>query len=356
MRRRIILFDDIPEQREEILRALEREVGARGEVRAFVAGAAGIAGGTHESRLVADLSSTQNADASLIVADRDLTGYTEQYTGLSESQVRLVTSELGIPECAYARGEDADDYVERAEQEEACIRLSLKPDLASFAKRVAAVAEGFAEISNKLSARGQDPGKRSLGSELAEILGKPGCADKISLFASGDQNRLASMERARKAGTQVDKKRRLACFLGYWLWDSVLRFPGVVVNEVAASSYLNIHETEFKGDVEALFSAARYRGPFAAAKDPLWWRDVLTDIYGEDDCPDGRSYAEKKLGRIVQRSECCEDPSKNAGYYCFLRRRPVSLELSKPGLPWFPRGADLARVSQSAYEELGPWV
>jgi hypothetical protein len=45
-----------------------------------------------------------------------------------------------------------------------------------------------------------------------------------------------------------------------------------------------------------------------------------------------------------------------AGYYCMLRELPVSFENSKGGLPWFPRGADLARVSRSAYEQLGPWL
>jgi hypothetical protein len=39
-----------------------------------------------------------------------------------------------------------------------------------------------------------------------------------------------------------------------------------------------------------------------------------------------------------------------------LSEKPVSLKNSRGGLPWFPRGADLARVSKSKMEELEPWL
>lgn len=83
---------------------------------------------------------------------------------------------------------------------------------------------------------------------------------------------------------------------------------------------------------------------------------MLEDLVAEAGVTDGRAYATKQLGKAVARSECCEDASKPAGYYCFLSERPVSLENSKAGLPWFPRGADLARVCKSRYEEDEPWL
>jgi hypothetical protein len=89
---------------------------------------------------------------------------------------------------------------------------------------------------------------------------------------------------------------------------------------------------------------------------PLWWRGMLDDILVKSRCSDGREYASKKLGKSIKPSECFEDPKKPAGYYCMLKKKPVSLEKSKGGLPWFPRGADLARVSLSGYAELGPWL
>jgi hypothetical protein len=359
MKLRIVLFDDIPKNRDEVLGALGQALGTRGELQLFTPGKGGLKEGTHEKRLAADMAVAPNAPANLIIADRDLSGYSEDYRGLSESTVRLVSDELGIPECGYARGEREDDpsYIERGEQREACIRLSLRPDIGQFAKQAVAIAEGFAQISDALPAAFKEPGKRTPGKLLASILGKPEYSDKISLFASGDQNRLAALANVRATKDESGKGRRLTCFLGYWLWDSILRFPGVVVNEIAASSYLNIHTDDFRDtEVQDLFHDALYCGPFAGAKEPLWWRGKLDDTISSGGSPDGKLYAEKRINRRLRQSQCCEDPSISAGYYCFLSKRPVSLEKSKAGLPWFPRGADLARVSLKAYEELGPWL
>ena len=83
---------------------------------------------------------------------------------------------------------------------------------------------------------------------------------------------------------------------------------------------------------------------------------MLDDLVADSGASDGREFAERKLGASVSPSQCCEDSTRPAGYYCFLSERPVSLENSKPGLPWFPRGADLARICKSRYEEDEPWL
>jgi hypothetical protein len=355
---KLLVFDDIQQNREQVLSALRQTLGANGNIDAFVPG--DLNEGTHEVRLAKDLQELSNANSNLIIADRDLSSYTDAYRGLSESTVRRVADSLGIPECGYARGERADDqeYIEEGERREACIRLSLKPDLQQFAKKAVAIAEGFTFISEKLATILQETGKKSPGKLLASVLNKREYADKISLFASGDQNRLSLLADVRKSKDQNERQRRLACFLGYWLWDSVLRFPGVVVNEIAASSYLNIQLEEFRQDenIRALFRDSRYSGPFAEAKPALWWRGMLDDLIATSGFSDGREYVTKKLGRSVRQSECCEDSSKSAGYYCFLSERPVSLQNSKPGLTWFPRGADLTRVCKSRYDEEEPWL
>jgi hypothetical protein len=359
MQLRIILLDDVPENRDEVLDALRQALGARGEVAPFAPGVGGVNDGMTEKRIAADLKVPPNAPLSLIVADRDLSRI-ERYGGLSESTVRQVADSLGTPECGYARGErdDDDEYIERGEHREACIRLSLKPSIDEFAARTVSIAEGFAFILELLSKVIEGGGKKSPGRLLATILGKPDYADKISLFASGDQSRLESLLRLRKSEDDNERRRRLSCLLGYWLWDSVLRFPGVVMNEVATASYLDIDETDFceRREIQLLYVAARYDGPFAGAKPSLWWRGIIDEIVSNSGCVTGREFAQTKLGVEVRRSRCCENPERSAGYYCFLSGRPVSLENSKPGLPWFPRGADLARVSNSKFDELAPWL
>lgn len=357
---KIILFDDMKENRDAVLSALLSELAGNGSVQAFVAGAGKKTDGTFEERLGLDLTAAPNAPVDLIVADRDLSSYSPDYTGLSESTVRRVADMVGVPECGYARGERADDseYIKRGEQRESCIRLSRKPDDTTFAKQVVAVGNGFAEITKKLSEIKEPAARKSPGQLLANVLGKPEYAEKISLFASGDQGRLGALAAVRDSKDIGERNRLLACVLGYWLWDSVLRFPGVVLNEVAASSYLNIQLEEFRKNdqIRKLFAGAIYAGPFAVAKPMLWWRGMLEDLVAAAGVADGREYAAKELEKEVARSECCEDASKPAGYYCFLSERPVSLENSKPGLTWFPRGADLARVCKSVYAEDEPWL
>jgi len=353
---KIILFEDSEGYVQEYLLAIRKVLGGKGEAILFQRGADRSGDGTYDKHLEEDLSLPQYHDASLIVADLDLSKI-PGYQGLSEGTVRKVSDSLGLPECSYARGPDQDSDLERSgEQRESTITVSLRNGADGFAEQVVSIAEGFAYIAHQLPDSLKATAKKTPGKVLATILGKPEYADKISLFASGDQNRLASVLSVR--GSVQEKDRRLTCMLGYWLWDSVLRYPGVLLNVAATSSYLNILEAAFRDDqqVRDLFKRARYAGPFAGAKEPMWWRGMIDDIVARSEAEDGREFASKTLKKDVPRSQCCENPSMPAGYYCMLSKQPVSLQNSKGGLAWFPRGADLARVSNKKFEELGPWL
>lgn len=353
---KIILFEDKPQYESKLLHVLNNKLGSKGSVILFKPGKGTKQTGTFEERLESDLNKSGFLNASLIVADMDLSEI-QPYRGLSEQMVRSVADKFGIPECCYARGEKRDqDLLTNAERREARIAVTIEEGNDLFAERIVSIADGFSFIENQLPSALKKLSQRSPGHLLGKILDKLEYAEKIELYASGDQNRLASIPRGR--GNEDLKIRLLACWLGYWLWDSVIRYPGVVVNEIAASSYLNIYEGTFRKThaIRDLFKKALYRGPFAEAVGPLWWRGMLDDILVKDRCSDGREYASKKLRKTIRRSECYEDPTKPAGYYCMLKKKPVSLEKSRGGLPWFPRGADLARVSLRGYGELGPWL
>jgi hypothetical protein len=129
------------------------------------------------------------------------------------------------------------------------------------------------------------------------------------------------------------------------------------VNEVAAASHLNLSTEDFKQpNIRAIFDAGLYRGPFEDSKRPQWWRGLLDDIVAGDNCADGLELVTKKVNQQVRPSQCYVDPTKTAGYYCIISRQPVSLENSKGGLSWFPRGADLTRIGNPKFEEYGPWL
>ena len=144
--------------------------------------------------------------------------------------------------------------------------------------------------------------------------------------------------------------KRMPRVLGKWLFLSVLRFPGVLVNEVATASYLNIDPGDFKKkEVQALFRKGEYKGPFAELG-PWWWRRTLDGLLDKSDCEDGRELADKSNIKV----RACLDPKskKQAGYYCMLTRKPVSEENSRGGISWFPSGADLARIRKDKFEEI----
>jgi hypothetical protein len=355
----IVLFDDDPKYGRRVLVALNQALAGKGKATLFMPTGKVDQSVTYQARIERELSLPQYKDSALIVADYDLSA-TASYRGLSEQQVRAAAASLAVPECAYARGSASSRgaFIRLSKQQEASVLLDFRPGQeTTLARDALSVAEGFVQIGERLPQALRKLKRTSPGALMAEILGKPEYADKIALYASGDQDRLASM--TKQGATRNEFRRRLVCAFGYWLWDSILRYPGVVVDQVAAASYLNISATDFgKTEVQQLFSTALYRGPFAGTitYGQFWWRGKLDDIVSDSRLPDGRQFAAKRLGRPVRRSEGSVGSAETAGFVCMITGKPVSMKNSRGGLPWFPRGADLARVSAKALEEIGPWL
>ena len=119
---KIILFEDTPETATRLINALRAAMPRRGTAHHFVS-TNGKSNGTFEARLLDELERDPLKQASLIVADRDLSR-TERYTGLSEANVRHVADSLSIPQCYYTRSA-GDDFIRAAEQRESQIAVSL---------------------------------------------------------------------------------------------------------------------------------------------------------------------------------------------------------------------------------------
>jgi hypothetical protein len=356
---KIALFEDTPESQQVILVALQKHLGNTGNAVLFQHTLFNETPEdqtrTYEDRLIKILKNEPFKGATLIVADRDLSKTVAgNFTGLSVSAVATAAKQLSIPLCSYARGIDTEgDW--RGRWEEGHIALHLSEGEDELGRRAALAAHGFAEISKNLPQHMENKNLNSPAKLLSALLGKPEYADKIALYAVGDQNRLPHIPKEGKQAT--DQAQRLTLFLGYWLWDSLLRYPGIFVNEVAAASHLNILTNDFQNSqIRELFEAALYSGPFADTKKPQWWRGALDDVLSSNDCSDGLQLAQKRGFQSVRASECSVDHTKRAGYYCIISREPVSLENSQGGLSWFPRGADLTRISNPKFEEYGPWL
>ncbi|HEV2247244.1 MAG TPA: hypothetical protein VGW37_11385 [Terriglobia bacterium] len=313
----------------------------------------------YEDALREELSRREYSNIVLIVSDRDLSK-TERYTGLSEAIVSKVAAELGVPICLYARG--CSDSVLDRQRSWGDGRIVLDSDSpARMASKIRVLAEGFIAIRGSLkkalalrgSKRPHTPAQ-----VMAQVVGQEGLVDKIALYGSGDQKMVAEILPFATKSNVAEFRKRLPCLLGYWLNDSILRFPGLLVNTIAAASYLDIKVTTFEKDneVQDLFKSALYRGPFATVDEPAWWRGKLDDLILQGNCTDGRSLAEKKLKRVVESCPCSVNRKIKAGYYCVATNQPVSLDNSKGNISWFPPGADLARIRNDVYYEMGPWL
>lgn len=359
-RHTVVLFEDDKQFGTQVEKAIRNSLPAAFKLVRFKPGEQKAVGDrAHEDRVRDELSDTQYKNVTLIVSDRDLSK-TQTYSGLSEAVISKIAAEFGIPMCLYARGVSVN-LLDRQKNwgDNRIVLDSSSPD--EMAEEVAVLAAGFLDIDKKLKrilALTGAKRPKTPAAVMAEILDHPELTDQVSLYGSGDQKMVAEILPYATKGDRRSLRKRLPSLLGYWLFDSILRYPGLLVNEVAASSYLNIDAKTFREDVRArqLFAGALYNGPFRRRDQPYWWRSELDDLIADAGCKDGRSFAEKKLKRKVAASKCSIDSKLNAGWYCMATKKPVSRENSRGNISWFPQGADLARINKIDYEKIGPWL
>ena len=145
--------------------------------------------------------------------------------------------------------------------------------------------------------------------------------------------------------------------LGNWLYTSILRFPGILVDDVACGSYLNIHPDDLaKPTIARLFAHAKYKGPFGDYRS-WWWRRDLDSILAKAQCSTGLQYVQKEKIK-AHPCLCCDDENgiHPAGYYCMITGKTVCEKHSRGGISWFPGGADLARIREQIYRKIGPFL
>jgi hypothetical protein len=261
-------------------------------------------------------------------------------------------------------------------------QIELPSDSASRARQIAILARGFVAIdallrpatskSKKPVGRASGKNKKRLvgtesaepgtpGTLLAGILGQPETASHFDSYACGDQGAVAEiLETSRDTSKNLnhESERRLIVALGVWLADLVMQYPGVLVNEVAAASYLDIHTSDFaKPSVRKVFESAEYRDlPFADPDRPMWWRHLLDDLVNEAGAPSGRDMCADLGIKRLRFCPCSVDPKLRAGYFCMATGEPLSDENSSGRVSWFPAGADLARLTKAMHRKLAPWI
>ena len=348
---RILLFDDIAEQRNEISDVLLRLVDKQADVVPFDDNEGPPNGDTYERHIERELAADQDEDIGLIACDKELGMYTK-YPGLSANAISAVARNLGVPFCQYSRrsnypGQELERYknLSRWNSEEITLAGTTERE---WAREICELWRGFEQIREAYKQDEINTLKPSLA--LATIMGREDAATRISLYGSGDQSVMTEVFAFVEGGNLDEVTHRMPRVLGTWLRLSVLRFPGLLVNETAAASYLNVSTDEFtKEEVQKFFSDARYNGPFSEIE-TWWWRDDLEGMLLDADVATGKEYLASK-GLDV---EACLDyeTGGTAGFYCLVTQTPVSRSNSKGNINWFPSGADLSRIRTSNFEKI----
>ena len=312
----------------------------------------------------------------LVVTDRDLSTNSLHWKGLSQTAVSAAAKVLGLPVAGYRRVRP--NIIDEFKRIPGDGLIDLSPDVHLRSSQVASLAKGFIDLHQRIEAwhlsssgakdggagrkrKGAQVTAASPGALLASVLEQPTAAGHFDTFACGDQvaiNEILKFSREGDARMSDQVHRRLVAALGVWLTDLVMKYPGVLVNSVAAASYLDIHKDDFgRPEVQKLFKSAQYAQlPFEDEAAPLWWRHLLDEMLSEAGCSNGRELCEQHQIQNVRFCPCDEDKTLHAGYYCMATGEPISAEKSSGRVRWFPPGADLARLKAKTYRKLAPWI
>lgn len=356
--REILLLEDTKGRQDTIARALKRAAKSTFQISQLEPGKDNE-GGAYEDRLRRELESPRFKNLALIVTDRDLS-QTKTYPGLSEAVVSKVAMELAIPVCVYTQGK-GDSLLERQRSGGGGRILLESVDIDAMAAKVCVLAEGFLQIHEKVLAINKSKKRseiRGPASVLASLLGAPEVVDQLALYTRGDQRMIASLTpRGHSSKQTPEDVRRVSHALGVWLYDSILRFPGVILGAAAAGSLLGIDQKAFVlPSVNAVFKEALYHGPFEDRSEPRWWRHRLVETLTAHDVSNGRDLVKRVVGKLPKPCQCSVDGKAPAGFLCVMTDKPVCDEHSVGQIGWLPRGADLARVRRDLYDQIGPWV
>ncbi len=355
---KIIVFEDKNDRRNDLVRRLKRLLKDEVEISSIDGRGEQEKKKTYEAQLE-EILREQAPDGALIVCDKDLSDLGERFIGLSGTMVAAVADTLGFPLCLYARGEGEPAGEELlkslAPWEKKRILLEFSSE-EGLANECACIFRAFAKIE-EIYPKIPKESRATPAAALASILGHPGIEDRVALYGSGEQGFLEEImpfRRDKAEETTKELTKRMPRILGNWLYTSLLRFPGILVSEIPAASFLNIDPSDFSNpEIQGIFKEARYDGPFSDLH-KWWWRHKLEELFNENGCKDGLALANAK-GFPVQK---CDDPQsgERAGYYCMVTRQPVSDSNSKGEISWFPAGADLSRIRLDVFNELAPWV
>lgn len=356
----ILIFEDKPENYEELADPLEEQLDADKYYTELFGGDESRPEGKSDAEVVMNLMKAHDYPL-FVILDAELNQYSQ--STVRKADVKDACTELGVPLCVYHRNEgEYSDPENIKESEDHIIRLDPKSGHADMAHTCAGIARGFNSIRTALEEYMTDASPDALLEPPSKFVGE---LDDVPVNAKANLDKY-SWGQSESVGLIMDGEdkndmiRRKSTILGYWIYNQLLEYPGVLINTVAAASYLGVdHETfSEKEEFHEPLEEARYEGPFSDV-DNWWWTSEIDGILAENtthedgNIIDGREFFSRK-GMEIKPARCLEN-HEGAGYYCILTERPVCEEHSVSPEAWIPAGASLTRISESEYMKLSGW-
>lgn len=300
----------------------------------------------------------ESKGTNLVMLDTDLS---QIRNGIGQTAYRQAFQTLGMPVCRYTKRQSQtaiskfEGVMRLANDGTTAIWIPgamVKGDLETtgIVNWLLAVNEGFEELLKALTPEllGQSLGPAGI---LARALGRSSANSDFLGYTA--QNFFFFAPAANVDGLKAEKDpRKQSTRLGYWLFNYILAFPGPILNANATAAFLNLTVDSFKNEVvQSLIENAKYSGPFHKL-DAYYWREDLLKILDKfgGDIVTAQSLEGVALERVDK-----DNPGSSA-FLCVLTDKPIAASSAAPQPDWIPAGAQLTRIGQDIYDELGPML
>jgi len=354
----ILLIDDDADLLRELTAALGNRLGDQVEIRTWVP--------ARDDNPQEEFDRRVDDDTKLVITDYNLTKLGQ--TGLFGTSIVSWSQARFIPVGDFSRGN-----VAAVPKEPDLFELRVPPRPAEAAEFVVTIYRGFAAIDDALAADTSLLARQSPASVLASILGVPSQDTQFALYAvrlgtaSGAlMDQLAATAPPKIVPTTSKKLKLLSYIVGHLLLNSILRFPGPILSMRALKAYVASDEAD-AADVQSLFVAAVYRGPFSEFDRYFWFtgvndvldpliQDLPEDAQVETQGEINRRALERKVERNLRRHACPRCAGVNGGFFCPFTKRSVCIrkDCSVGPNTWLPGGAKLCRIERDFFDEWAP--
>jgi CheY-like chemotaxis protein len=296
----------------------------------------------------------------LVLLDTNLS---RMKNGLSASACRQALQEAGFPVCRYSKrqstGQQTRFHDLRRLAIEGASAINVRNEILDGPQErlmpwLNAVHDGFAWIRERLLKVSPDM-VRKLGPAglLANLVERPEATSDFLGYTSQSLQFFGPAFESETSKQESIAKTTAATRLGYWLYNSILMFPGPLLHLPAASAYLNLFHQDVSSSPALLgaIAPAKYVGAFAKVQDYYWRADLERIVDGlEGDILNSPLLKNASFKRVDEKNP------QAVAYWCVISEKESGLAAVASNPDWIPAGAQVARIRREIFEKLSPML